>query len=160
MFPVFNKIHYKKNRPLRNVQIFFCDLKSCFQRIKRGYSDAAAEEMHAWFLGVVPDMLKSYRRTLDIHGGFPSVFVEEFYEKYSPEIGCSYDDFLRSDCAPPIKEWQTKMEEYGRARWRGVIDEMIQLFSESKENEADANRTARLKKGFNLISRWFEYLWI
>ena len=176
----FQKKSYKWKRPIRNIRYFFIDCKNSMQRIKRGYSNEDAAEFCGWFRGVIPDILREYRRQLDSFPGFPAVLVWEFYEDHQREIAVPYETFVAATSDPTLQEWQKRMEEECRGKWENIVDEMIFLFSESdedtcqKKNPYDRDqdkyaeeaqrlieyRSECLKNAFELLSNWLEGLWI
>ena len=188
MFPVFKKETYRWKRPIRNVKYFFKDCKNSMQRIKRGYSNEDAAEFCGWFRGVIPDILREYRRQLDAFPSFPATLSWEFYKEHEQEITVSYETFVSVTSDSTIQAWRKRMEEECRNKWKNTVDEMIFLFSESdeetcqKQNPYDQDQSLRfiqeqdkyweieqqlteyrgecLRKAFELLSKWLEDLWI
>lgn len=182
MYPTFHGL-YSWKRPIKNIQLIFQWVKWSVQRIRRGYNDFDAEEISSWFISIIPDMLRQFRKAIDEQKGFPSVLLREYYEKHQNEIGCTYNDFLCGWQNPELKEWNLKAETACRQRWKDTIDQMIFLFTESDEDtcqkknpypiskigtneyheaekDLDEYRKDCRKKAFDLFCKWYEYLWI
>lgn len=166
------------NHPIKNIKLFFRHIKWSWQRVHRGYSDYDIGDIDFWFNAVVPDMLLDFRNHMD---GYPMRLQHEFHEEHKEEIGMPYEDLLvsisRSD--PLGKEWDERMNEECRKRWRNIIDEMRFMFLEAnedtctkyprskmdhdeylqKDDEINEYRADCRKKAFALFCEWFEYLW-
>ena len=183
MYPLFAKSDFSLKHPLRNIRVFFRKVKWAFQRTQRRYSDYDVGEIQTWFICVVPDMLRAFRRRLDEQLGYPIDFHWDFYDEHKEEIGCSYLEFCSANAPPAVKAWQDRVDTEGRERWKSTIDRMIFLFSESdedtcqtknplpqikygtheyseEERKIEAYRLDCRKEALAMFEKWYDKLWI
>lgn len=110
MKPVFQKELYRYyfyRHPLGLPKLFLRDVKYCFQRIRRGYSDWDAMNISYDFLANMPEMLEYYKKN---RMGSPGTLGQN----YTNEKGILVNDTCH-------------------AEWDEILDRMIFLFREADE---------------------------
>lgn len=159
MQSIFEKKEYKR---LLRYDIFgivprlVCDIQCCWQRCRKGYCYRDIWDIDLWFLEIMPDMLKDFRK---MSQGIPN----RIYEKYSKE---------------------ENGEEKAEREWKAIIKRMEHLFREANEETCRKknpymNAKGRIKKAkyyeeeqklaayryrckdeaIQLFSEWFYDLW-
>lgn len=178
MFNVFNKFSYQMSRgPIKKVRLFFCDLKCCRQRIKRGFSDYDVTEFAGWFENVVPDMLRQYAQR---SFGYPESYEKKFYEKHKDEIGEPYRLFICTRKNDPVHEkWSVLCDKVCEINWKKTVRKIAFLFDEANEDrcsrqnpyeygdprheKADEKiyeyRKKCRKKAFEMLNEFFYDIW-
>lgn len=86
---------------------FYRDLRSCRQRIMKGYCPEDLYEIDSWFLAVVPNMLEEFRYS---HDGSPDILGEACTDE---------DGVLVNDAC--------------HEAWDAILDRMVFLFREADE---------------------------
>ena len=123
---MYSAFSFPYRNPIRNIPHLFLGLRLSFQRAFRGYDAHAVTDIDLWFNGVVPDMLREFRKLLDDYPeyGYPARFQDEFYEKHREElekIGVTLCEELDAADVQSLekKEWSRRRDEECSARWKG-----------------------------------------
>lgn len=113
MKSVFNKNRYcmrSWKHPFILLNQFLRDIKYCFQRITKGYSDIDVWNMNDWFLEIIPSMLEELKETAN---GTPSSLANGTDETYA------------------------RGDKDGFEKWKRILGEMAYLFRESYEKTCE-----------------------
>ncbi len=130
--------------------------KCARQRARKGYCERDIYSINAWFLDIIPEMLKDLSKT---RKNYPSNLLAEFYEKDKDQIIGTKEEFVFG----PHNKNKDVFEEavaWSEKRWDEILNRMAFLFSECRNMEDDdEQRNKYLKEGFELFVKYFDDLW-
>ena len=135
MSSVFNG--YGIYKPMYGIWQFIKDIpflvKCCHQRIHKGYCVKDTWDIDQWFVSTLKPMLQELR---DNHRGFPSYFIDEFWQQHKDVMGMSYEEFVSWHPEEDLKwqQWSKKGQDYGNQRWNEILERMVLLLNEMEED--------------------------
>ena len=133
------------------------------QRAKRGFCEYDVWEMFSWFVDIISDMLREFKKQ---HQGVPASLCFDEYEKNAkdyPHILHKEDLMVVSAYDEQKNEERKRIDKIAEERWEAILDEMADNFARLKtmieDNSDEAELNAQRDKSFKLFSEWFFHLW-
>ena len=167
-----DRINKHTNTPKTLLEVLKAEkmakLHGGIQRVKKGYCDWDVGDINCWFFNVFPDMLNEFGKMDSDKNviGFPAIFLKDYYDSHSDEIGYSYEEFICFTKNDKLTEWQKRCYDDCQKRWlEGIIFEMERLFRESDDDycskgfDAREYQTECRKKAFSMLCKWLDCLW-
>ena len=131
MNSVFNS--YGIYKPMYGIWQFIKDIpflvKCCHQRIHKGYCVKDTWDIDQWFVSTLKPMLQELR---DNHRGFPSYFIDEFWQQHKDEMGMSYEDLRDKYTLIGRNKRESEDNIEGKTLGRKGIGKLAALYLSSK----------------------------
>ena len=102
------------------------------ERATLGFCRRDVWEIDTWFLHIMPRMIEKLR---DTHLGFPTIFIEEYYELNKENISLSKNDFCNYVYYNDYENLYNEVDKWCNNRWIEILNKMVFLFDECNDEK-------------------------
>lgn len=167
---VFRKCYYSWRYPscwIKNIKIFFRNIKFAWQRIFKGYCDRDLWDVDSHIINLLICEIDEF---IKINQGYPCNLTEEEWDKILLEIRDHLINGVRSIDYDPDNKWRearqlctTRTKQEDGSICYDVKDEFytseINKSFLQHMKEIDEYQDKEYEEGMNMLTKWLRHIW-